>query len=129
MQGVRSDEFLRLLRDLSLAVRGDEFGTDGGIENILEYRREFALRPVCHVADQVADEGLRHRAVHPVHGHMVPVIRRPAEGEFGEVARADDEPARLVGDIHQDLRALSRLRVLVSDVRRLFALPDIAEMA
>lgn len=59
---------------------------------------------------------------------MVAVIRRPAERKFGKIARADDQPAGLVRDIHQDLRALPRLTVFIGDVVHGFVMADIREM-
>ena len=47
---------------------------------------------------------------------MVAVIGSPAECQLRQVAGADDKTASLVGQIHQNLRALAGLAVLVGHV-------------
>ena len=47
---------------------------------------------------------------------MVAVIGSPAERQLRQVARADDKTASLVGQVHQNLRTLARLAVLVGHV-------------
>ena len=47
---------------------------------------------------------------------MVAVIGSPAERQLRQVARADDKAASLVGQIHQNLRTLAGLAVLVGHV-------------
>ena len=79
-------------------------------------------------ADEGPDQGLGDAGVDPVHRHMVAVVGAPAEGEFAEVAGADDEAAFGVGDVHQDLRALTRLGVLISNVLGDAVVPDVTEM-
>ena len=59
---------------------------------------------------------------------MVAVVGGPAERQLGEVAGADDEAALLVGHVHEDLRALARLGVLVGDVVDGLVVPDVGEV-
>lgn len=47
---------------------------------------------------------------------MVAVVRSPAERQLRQVAGADDKTASLVGQVHQDLRTLAGLAVLVGHV-------------
>ena len=47
---------------------------------------------------------------------MVAVIGSPAECQLRQVTRADDKTASLVGQIHQNLRTLAGLAVLVGHV-------------
>ena len=47
-----------------------------------------------HVLDQELDQRLGDRAVRVVHAHVIAVIGAPAQCQLGEVAGADDEPAR-----------------------------------
>ena len=63
----------------------------------------------------MTDERFRNSAVDSVHGHVVAVVGCPAECQFGKVSRADDQAARLVGDVHQDLGAFASLRIFVRD--------------
>ena len=61
-------------------------------------------------------EGLGHARVDGVHRHVVAVVGGPAKCQLGEVAGANHQAALLVGNIHEHLRALSRLAVLVRDI-------------
>ena len=61
-------------------------------------------------------ERLGHARVDGVHAHVVAVIGSPAERQLRQVARADDKTASLVGQVHQNLRALAGLAVLVGHV-------------
>ena len=63
-----------------------------------------------------------------IHRHLVAVERAPAERRFGQIARADDEAAAAVRQIHQNLRAFPRLRVLVSRVENVLRVPDVGEV-
>ena len=59
---------------------------------------------------------------------MVAVVGGKAERQLGEVARADHDAAFLVGEVHQNLRALARLAVFIGHIMRLGVLPDVAEV-
>ena len=64
----------------------------------------------------MAHKRLGHARVDGVHAHVVAVIGSPAERQLRQVARADDKTASLVGQIHQNLRTLAGLAVLVGHV-------------
>ena len=64
----------------------------------------------------MAHKRLGHARVDGVHAHVVAVIGSPAERQLRQVARANDKTASLVGQIHQNLRTLARLAVLVGHV-------------
>ena len=59
---------------------------------------------------------------------MVTVIGGPAERQLGQVARADDKTAGLVGQVHEDLRALARLAVLVGHVLDCWVVLDVLKV-
>ena len=59
---------------------------------------------------------------------MVGVVGGPAEGQLGKVARAHHEAALLVGHVHEDLRALAGLRILVGDGVIGLVVPDVGEV-
>ena len=59
---------------------------------------------------------------------MVAVIGRPAECAFRKIARADDESAVFVCDIHYDLCALTRLTVFENDIVIFHIVRNIGEM-
>ena len=127
MEIVRSDDILGLLCDLAVLC-GKKLGADGRIENVKQASLRFALHRACEISNEVADERLRNVRVHAVHGHMVAVVGGPAERNLGKVTRTDNEAARLVGDIHDDLRAFARLRVFKGNVVVIFIVSDILEV-
>ena len=83
-----------LLGDLALGVRGQQFGTDGGVQNVHQYVLGGGeIRGIGDGFDDPADQGLGDGAVDAVHAHMVAVVGRPAERQLGQVAGADDHAA------------------------------------
>ena len=104
-----------LLLDIPMVVGWCEFGTDGCVDDVEEgvSCRRILL---CYPADEMADKGLRDGAVDVVHGHVVGIVGAPAEGEFAEVACADDESTELVGYVHEYLGAFACLSVFVGDI-------------
>ena len=59
---------------------------------------------------------------------MIAVIGRPAQRQFGQIARANDQAAVFVGHVHQHLCALARLTVFVGHVVRVHVLADVLEV-
>ena len=59
---------------------------------------------------------------------MVTIVRAPSQRQLRQVARTDDKTALLVCHIHQNLRALPRLTVLISDILHILILPDILKV-
>ena len=76
----------------------------------------------------MAHQRLRHRCIHRVHGHVVPVIGSPSQCQFRQIPGSDNHTIPLVGKIHQDLRPLSGLPVLIGDIMHGRILSDIREM-
>ena len=110
MQLIRADEILGFLADL--AVRGrQQLGRYRCIQNIAQHGFQHTARAARLVIDQIAHQRFGDGGVHTVHTHMVTVIGRPAERQFGQIARADHHAALLVRQIHQHQRAHTRLRV------------------
>ena len=60
---------------------------------------------------------------------MVAVVGRPAERELAQIARADDEAARAVGEVHKLERPHTRLPVFKRHVKIRLALTDVSKMA
>ena len=59
---------------------------------------------------------------------MVAVVGGPAQGQLTKVAGADDQPAPLVGQVHQHLGPLPGLAVLEGDGQVLHGLADVPEV-
>ncbi|MPM44433.1 hypothetical protein SDC9_91111 [bioreactor metagenome] len=78
--------------------------------------------------DQVPNQGLRYRAVDPVHRHMIPVVGRPAKSQLRKVPRSDHQGVELVCQVHQHLGPFARLTVLVGDIQHLRVVTDILEV-
>lgn len=120
MQLVGAYQILGLLCDVAALVGGKKLGADGSPQHVKERLGQLGIAlphlGLCHVGGQLADKGLGDVSVDAVHGHMVAVVGSPAQSQLGEVARADDHTALVVGDVHEDLGALSCLGVLVGHV-------------
>ena len=86
------------------------------------------LISVCAVINKVPDQRLWYRCIHAVHGHLVTVIRCPAKRQLGEVARANDHASHLVSNVHQNLRALTSLSVLVHNIVNVLIMTDVSEV-
>ena len=130
VQLIRADERLRLLGDLAVFVRRQQLGTDRRVENVEQHGAQgLVFRRVGGIAHDMAHERFRHVGVHAVHAHVVAVVGRPAEGQLAQIARADDEPARAVGEVHELERAHAGLAVFIRHVERGFVLPDVGKVA
>ncbi len=81
-----------------------------------------------YIPHEMAYECLWYAHVDAVHRHVVAVVCAPSEGQLAEVAGADDESSHLVADVHENLRALSGLRVLVGDIVDGRVVTDVTEV-
>ena len=88
----------------------------------------FFTAGVCIVADQMADESLGDGAVYGVHGHVITVVGCPSECELREISGSDYDAAGLVGDVHEHLRPLSGLTVLIGNIVNVDVVADVAEV-
>ena len=103
-------------------LRGDLLLEDGGqhLAHLVVLRPE--LLAVDDPADQVLDQGLRHPGVHRVVRHLVThAVGAPAQGQLGEVARAEHDSPALVGDPEEVVGAQPGLDVLEGHVVDLLA--------
>ena len=76
----------------------------------------------------MANQGLWHRTVHGIHGHVIAVVGSPPQGQFRHVTGTDHQTAYLVCHIHQDLGAFPRLAVFIGDILHIAVMPDIPKM-
>ena len=128
MKLVRSHKIFRLLRDLSV-LRRQKLRRYRRVQHIRQYRAKLLIPAgIRVVAHQVAHQRLRNGGIDRIHGHMVAVICRPAECKLREIAGSDDHAALFVGNVHQNLRPLSCLAVLIGHIMNGRILPDITEM-
>ena len=126
VQFVRSYGLFRLLDDLSVAWR-QQLGTDGSIENILQYVAHLLVL-LCRPRHQVAYQRFGNADIDRVHRHMIAVVGAPPQGRFAQIARSDDDTAPFVGQIHQDLGALPGLGVFIDDVMLFGVVADILKV-
>ena len=73
-------------------------------------------------------ERFRDAGVKGIHRHVIAVIRCPAECKFGQIAGTDNKSVLEVGQIHQDLCALTRLHVLVGHILCHAVMTDVFEV-
>ena len=127
MQLVGADDVLRLLGDLALC-RGKELRADGRAQHVQQHGLERLRAARSLKGRQVPHQGLGDGAVDRVHAHVVPVVGGPAQRQLRQVARAHDQAADLVGDVHEHLRALAGLAVLIGDVVVVHILADVGKV-
>ena len=128
MQLVRAHQILGLLRNLAVARGRQKLGGHRRIEDIEQDLGNTPAKDISRIAHQMAHKRLGHARVDGVHAHVVAVIGSPAERQLRQVARADDKTASLVGQIHQNLRALAGLTVLVGHVLHSRVMLDILKV-
>lgn len=78
--------------------------------------------------DDGLDEGLGDIGIDGIHAQLIAAKGAPAEGQFGEVARANDEAAELIGLIHQDLGAFAGLRIFEGGICGEGVVSDVGKM-
>ena len=92
MKLIGADKILRLLGDRPVLRRRKKLRRDRRVEHVEQHLCETLIPAgVREIADEMAHQRLRDRRIHSVHRHMIAVVRRPAERELREIARADDE--------------------------------------
>ena len=120
-------QLVRADRAFGLLLAGNQLRADVGLEHAAQ-RPLHVLAELLRLGDprdQVLDQRLRHARVHVVVRHVVAdAVGRPAERELGEIARADDEAALLIGKAKKVAGALAGLHVLEGDVIDLFPLGE-----
>ena len=116
MQLIRAHQILGLLRNLAIARRWQKLGGHRRIEDIEQHLGNTPAKDISRITHQMTHKRLGHARVDGVHAHVVAVIGGPAERQLRQIARADDKTASLVGQIHQNLRTLAGLAVLVGHV-------------
>ena len=125
---VGADGILGLLGGLSVDRR-QKLGANRRIDDIRQDRSDLTSHFFRVPGDDRPDKRFRDAAVDVVHRHLVAAVGRPAERRFGQVAGANGQAAFAVGDVHQYLRALPRLGVLIGRVVEIIRMRDILEMA
>ena len=79
-------------------------------------------------AHQVTHQGLGNAHVDVVHRHVVTVVGGPTQSQLRQVARAQHEAVDLVGEVHQNLGALTCLAVFIGHVVVIRIVADVLEM-
>ena len=132
MQLVRANQVLRLLLNGTVCRGWQQLRRNRRVQNVAQNVSNFVLAllliSVCAIIDKVPDQRLWHRSIHAVHGHLVTVVRSPTKRQLREVARANDHAAHLVSDVHQDLRALASLGVLVHNIVNVLVVADVGKV-
>ncbi len=128
VQLIRPDKVFRLLPDMPLASAGTN-SADGRVHDVAQDGGGVSLQPgFGRIAHQTADECLGNARVDAVHAHVVAVVGGPAQGQFRQVSRTDDDSSQLVGEVHEYLRALTGLRVLIRRVVLVHVVTDVFEV-
>ena len=78
--------------------------------------------------NEAAYQRFRNGAVDRVHGHVVPIIGAPSQGNFRQVPCSHDQPPSFIGQIHQNLRAFAGLDVFISGGSFGRIVPDVGKV-
>ena len=128
LQAVRADGILALLLDLIVMYR-QKLRCYGAVKHIVERGLEDAILGLARdIADVRANLSLGQTHIDVVHAGMVAVIGAPAVDELAEILGTDVKAVELIGDIHEHLRALARLRVLEGDGVIVMRMTDIVKV-
>ena len=125
MELVGTHQVFSLLLDHAVLICRNQFWRYRGIDDIEQRIRRHLT---SHITHQIAYERLGHTGIHTVHRHMVAIIRGPSQSQFGEVASTHHQTIHLIGHIHQYLRTLTGLTVLIGYVMHTGIVTDILEM-
>ena len=125
---VGSHEVFGLLLDVAILVGRDQLWRDRRGDDVEERRGTLVVNGLGNKLYEILDEGLRYRGVDTIHAHVVTIVGSPSQSEFREVTGAYDETAKLVGEIHEDLRTLTGLTIFVSDIMHLHVMSDVLEV-
>ena len=106
MKFIGSHEIFGLLLDITQFVGRNQFRRDRRIHDVEQCLRSHLTR---YIGDEVTDERLGHTGIDAIHRHVITIIGGPSQSEFREITSTDDDGILLVGNIHQNLRALSGL--------------------
>ena len=115
--------------DVAVFIGRDELGRNRGFDDV----EQGCFRCLIHTGegnplDEVLDQCLGNGAVDAIIGHVVGIVGAPSEGQFGEVACADDEAVALVGYIHENLGTLPGLGVFVGAVVDFRVVADVGKV-
>ena len=128
MQLIWPHKVFCLLRDIPVLWR-QQLRAHRSVQHVIEHPFQLLVfRLIRRVFHKMAHQRLRHGRIHTVHGHMVPVVSRPAERKLRHIPGPDHHAACPVRDVHQHLGALPRLRVFISHIMLLRILADIPEV-
>ena len=128
VQLIGADLLLCFLCDLANLIRWQELWADRRVEHRAQHTRGTCIRLGGKILNQMAHKRFGHAAVNTLHTHVVGIIGAPAKGELAQIPRSDENAALLIGEIHQDLCALTGLRVFIGYVVQNGIMADIRHM-
>ena len=132
VQLIWANQVLRLLLNGAVCRGWQQLRRNRCVQDVAQNVSNFVLAllliSVCAVINKVPDQRLWYRSIYAVHGHLVTVIRCPTKRQLGKVARANDHAAHLVGDVHQNLRALASLGVFVHNIVNILIVADVGKV-
>ena len=109
MQLIRPHQILGLLGDFPV-FRRQKLRAYRRVEHVQQHlRKRLFPAGVGKIAHEMANQRLGDGSVYPVHGHVIPIVRGPAQRQLGHVPGSDHHAAALVGGIHQNLGPLPGL--------------------
>ena len=129
MQLIRAYQVLRFLCNFPLVCR-QQLRADRRFVDILQHlaqRHGFGM--LCFILHQIAHQRLGDGGIYAVHRHLIAVVCGPAQRQFRQIARTYDQAFRLVGQVHQYLRAFTGLRIFIHRIANRLFMADVLKMA
>ena len=128
MQFIRPHQILRPLGDHSVHRR-QKLRAHRRVKHVPQHIfQRFIVTGVRIILHQMPHQGLGHACVHPVHGHVIPIVGSPAKGQLRHVPGSDHKTSLAVCNVHQHLGPLPGLAVLVGHVMVGHVLADVPKM-
>ena len=129
MKLVRAHKVFCLLSNFSLIICWLQLWWDWSLHDVNQcFTYIFILSRVGSITHKILYQRLWHTRIHGIHAHVVAIIGTPTQGKFAKVARTDDKSVHLITQIHQNLRTLTCLCILISRIMYLWIVIYILKM-
>ena len=128
MQLIGTYQILRLLGNLAV-LRRQKLRTHRRIQHVVKHSFQLLIFGCVRIAThQMPYQGFGDGSVDPIHRHMVPVISRPAKRQLRHITGSDYQTALLISNVHNHLRPLPCLTVLIGYAVVFRVMADVFEM-
>ena len=129
MKFVRANEVFCLLSNFSLFIGRLQLWRDWCFHDVGQYLTYILiLSSIGSIAHKILCQRLWNTSIHGIHTHVVAIIGTPPQGKFAKVTRTDDKSVHLIAEVHQNLRTLTCLCILIRRIVHLWVMINILKM-